>query len=96
MDLHALITIVLAVLAWFILIRWVLPWFGVPTCMGGSCCAVAAGCRSTGGFLERFGPKFTNHASMLPGQSGQSQANPHRCFKVEIFRRQLVWSAVGD
>jgi len=39
MDLHALITIVLAVLAWFILIRWVLPWFGVPTCMGGCCCA---------------------------------------------------------
>ena len=27
-----------AVLAgWFVLSRWVLPWFGVPTCMSGNC-----------------------------------------------------------
>jgi hypothetical protein len=27
-----------AVLAgWFVLNRWVLPWFGVPTCMSGNC-----------------------------------------------------------
>ncbi|HIQ22948.1 MAG TPA: hypothetical protein EYH34_17115 [Planctomycetes bacterium] len=23
--------------AWIVLNRWVLPWFGVPTCMSGSC-----------------------------------------------------------
>jgi hypothetical protein len=23
--------------AWFVLSRWVLPWFGVPTCMSGNC-----------------------------------------------------------
>jgi hypothetical protein len=23
--------------AWFVLNRWVLPWFGVPTCMSGNC-----------------------------------------------------------
>lgn len=29
----------LAVLAgWFVLMRWVLPWLGVPTCMSGACC----------------------------------------------------------
>lgn len=22
---------------WFLLVRWVLPYFGVPTCMSGSC-----------------------------------------------------------
>ena len=24
-------------LAWIVLNRWVLPWFGVPTCMSGAC-----------------------------------------------------------
>jgi hypothetical protein len=24
-------------LLWFVLARWVLPWFGVPTCMSGAC-----------------------------------------------------------
>ncbi len=42
MDLHTLITIILALSAWFILIRWVLPWIGVPTCMSGCCCAAPA------------------------------------------------------
>jgi hypothetical protein len=25
--------------AWIVLNRWVLPWFGVPTCMSGGCAA---------------------------------------------------------
>jgi hypothetical protein len=37
MDIFALMTFVLVLSAWFILNRWVLPWFGVPTCMCGSC-----------------------------------------------------------
>jgi hypothetical protein len=37
MDFSALTTMVLVLMAWFILSRWVLPWFGVPTCMGGNC-----------------------------------------------------------
>ncbi|MCR4413664.1 MAG: hypothetical protein NUV77_14680 [Thermoguttaceae bacterium] len=32
------LALVLAILAgWIVLNRWVLPWFGVPTCMGGCC-----------------------------------------------------------
>jgi len=31
---------VLALLVgWLVLNRWVLPWFGVPTCMSGGCAA---------------------------------------------------------
>jgi hypothetical protein len=40
MNTSALITMVLVISVWFILIRWVLPWFGVSTCMSG-CCSVA-------------------------------------------------------
>jgi hypothetical protein len=29
--------------AWFVLNRWVLPWFGVPTCMSGGCGAGSCG-----------------------------------------------------
>lgn len=25
------------IVAWFVLSRWVLPWFGINTCMSGSC-----------------------------------------------------------
>jgi hypothetical protein len=28
-----------AMLLWIVLNRWVLPWFGVPTCMSGGCSA---------------------------------------------------------
>ena len=28
---------VLILLAWLVLNRWVLPWFGLPTCMSCSC-----------------------------------------------------------
>ncbi len=35
--------VVLFLSAWIVLNRWVLPWFGVPTCMGGGC---SAGCCS--------------------------------------------------
>lgn len=32
------IALVVAFLAmWIVLNRWVLPWFGVPTCMSGGC-----------------------------------------------------------
>jgi hypothetical protein len=27
---------------WIVLNRWVLPWFGVPTCMSGGCAAQRA------------------------------------------------------
>ena len=30
--------------AWFVLSRWVLPWFGVPTCMSGNCGSGASCC----------------------------------------------------
>ena len=40
MDSQALGFFLLIFVLWFVLNRWVLPWFGVPTCM--SCgCAVA-------------------------------------------------------
>jgi hypothetical protein len=26
-----------AMMLWIVLNRWVLPWFGVPTCMSGGC-----------------------------------------------------------
>ena len=39
MDYSTFIAIVLVFSAWFILSRWILPWFGVPTCMGGGCSA---------------------------------------------------------
>jgi hypothetical protein len=29
--------VLLFLAAWIVLNRWVLPWFGVPTCMSGSC-----------------------------------------------------------
>ncbi len=29
--------IVLFLAAWIVLNRWVLPWFGISTCMSGSC-----------------------------------------------------------
>lgn len=29
---------------WIVLNRWILPWFGIPTCMSGGC--AAAHCRS--------------------------------------------------
>ncbi len=32
---------------WIVLNRWVLPWFGVPTCMSGGCAARnASSCRT--------------------------------------------------
>ena len=33
-------TVIVVLAAWFILNRWILPWFGVPTCMNGSCCSM--------------------------------------------------------
>jgi|GEM_PF-1018281 len=36
--------------AWLVLNRWVLPWFGVPTCMSGCC---AAGTCPSGDGKER-------------------------------------------
>jgi hypothetical protein len=33
------IIIVLAMAAWILLNRWVLPWLGIPTCMSGCCSA---------------------------------------------------------
>jgi hypothetical protein len=29
--------VLLFLAAWIVLNRWVLPWFGVPTCMSGGC-----------------------------------------------------------
>lgn len=26
-----------ALLGWFVVFRWVLPWLGVPTCLSGTC-----------------------------------------------------------
>jgi hypothetical protein len=26
-----------ALVLWFVLSRWVLPWLGIPTCMSGNC-----------------------------------------------------------
>jgi hypothetical protein len=37
MDISALTTVIIVLAAWIVLSRWVLPWFGVPTCMSGSC-----------------------------------------------------------
>jgi hypothetical protein len=37
MNLSTFTTLILVFAAWFILMRWVLPWLGVPTCMGGNC-----------------------------------------------------------
>jgi hypothetical protein len=37
MDISALATVFFVLVTWIVLGRWVLPWFGVPTCMGGSC-----------------------------------------------------------
>jgi hypothetical protein len=34
-------TVIVVLSVWFVLNRWILPWFGIPTCMGGSCCSVA-------------------------------------------------------
>ncbi len=35
--------LLLGVLAlWIVLGRWVLPWFGIATCMSGGCCATRA------------------------------------------------------
>ena len=28
---------ILFLVAWFSLNRWILPWFGIPTCMSGDC-----------------------------------------------------------
>jgi len=32
-----LVVLFLVLSAWIVLNRWVLPWFGIPTCMGGAC-----------------------------------------------------------
>jgi hypothetical protein len=37
MNYSSFTTVVLVLSAWFILNRWILPWFGVPTCMCSSC-----------------------------------------------------------
>lgn len=34
---------------WIVLNRWILPWFGVPTCMSGGC---AASCRADSAALR--------------------------------------------
>lgn len=34
---HDLLLPLAVLLAWIVLNRWVLPWFGVPTCMSGGC-----------------------------------------------------------
>lgn len=45
MDFSSFTSVVIVLAAWFILSRWVLPWFGLPTCMSGCCsnssCATA-------------------------------------------------------
>lgn len=35
-----------ALVVWIVLNRWVLPWFGIPTCMSGGC--TTRGCPSCG------------------------------------------------
>ena len=32
---------------WIVLNRWILPWFGVPTCMSGGCSSSRASCAAT-------------------------------------------------
>ena len=43
--------------AWLVLNRWVLPWFGVPTCMSGCCAA--------GAYPSREGDKAAVHGETL-------------------------------
>ncbi len=31
------LVLVVFLAAWIVLNRWILPWMGVPTCMGGAC-----------------------------------------------------------
>jgi hypothetical protein len=40
MDYSSFAMVALLLAGWIILNRWVLPWMGVPTCMGG-CCSVS-------------------------------------------------------
>ena len=40
MDLKNLFFFVAVLLTWLVLSRWVLPWFGVPTCMSGQCASI--------------------------------------------------------
>jgi hypothetical protein len=37
MNFSTFATIFLVLAAWIALNRWILPWFGVPTCMSGGC-----------------------------------------------------------
>lgn len=39
MDSQGLGLLLLILVLWFVLNRWVLPWFGVPTCMSCGCAA---------------------------------------------------------
>jgi hypothetical protein len=42
MDSSTFMTLVIVFATWFIVSRWILPWFGIPTCCsGGSCCSVS-------------------------------------------------------
>ena len=37
MSIKEITFVLLFLAAWIVLNRWVLPWFGVPTCMSGGC-----------------------------------------------------------
>ena len=68
MDSSTFVTIVAVLLTWFILIRWVLPWFGVPTCMGGGCCSVAP--RTTVSQTDRSGNEPRDNAGQTIDVAG--------------------------
>ena len=64
MDFSAFMTVVLVFAAWFILVRWILPWLGVPTC----CCSCSAESHARLPIKRRVRRRIQRnpHASMMP------------------------------
>lgn len=71
--------VLLFLAAWIVLNRWVLPWFGVPTCMSGGCgggsCSLDQ--RPAGAERAPESQDARNEPSAEPGVlSGESTAGP--------------------
>ena len=59
MSIDGLWTLLLVVAIWYVMMRWLLPWMGISTCMTGACRTdgSAAGCARPSGEDAEEGPR---------------------------------------